>query len=90
MSLVVILMMSALVVAFFAMYLYASMAKFDWHATLLVGALVAPATFITVGLLRAAFPRPKGDADRDDSTGAVSIDALKQFGEVLKSLRGKD
>lgn len=89
MSLAMILMMAALVIAFCAMHLYASSDKFDWHATLLVGALVAPATFIMVGLLRAAFPRQKGDSSKDDDTGIVSIDTLKHLKELVDLVKGK-
>lgn len=88
-SLAVILMMAAMFLAFVTMYLYATSDKFDWHAALLVGALVAPATFITVGLLRAAFPRPKGDSGKDDDTGIVSIDTLKQLKELVDLVKGK-
>lgn len=79
------LMLGSLTMASVAMTLYALHEHFDWHAAWLVGALVAPATFIVITTLRATFPKqPPSPRQVDAGEAASDSNGL----QLLKQLKG--
>lgn len=75
-----ILLLVAVMLALFSMYLYATLDRFNWHVVLLVGAFLVPMTVILVAALRAAFPKREPEKAEAD---LPSWDVVKDFFKEL-------
>ncbi len=83
-----LLLLAALCVVGSLLYLYATKDKFDWHSTLLLGAIVLPMTVIVVTTMRAAFRRLEPEAN--DGTAVPSWEALKDIVKEVAGMFKKD
>lgn len=79
----VVLLMVAVVLAFVSLQLYAAKDAVDWHVTLLVAAVLVPATVTMVAAVRAAFPKA---VDKDEDL-LPTMKALKELKELLAFLK---
>lgn len=83
MALVAVMVMTAIGLSIVLMSMYSQKDGFDWHAALLVGGFLLPATIMSVGLLRATFPR---DEEKHGGIELPSMQALKELREVFDTV----